>query len=71
MDREECLEEVAGMPGDCLMSCEGLYAVIKHVRGTSSPPSWSSRYNSFKDTFSKNILFDPAAKNLSKYYEIL
>ena len=69
LEQEVCLEEVAGMPDGCLVSCGGLYADIQHVKGATTTEALQliiGQYNAIKDEFSKNILFDPAAKHLSK-----
>ena len=66
------MEEVAGGPDDCLVSCEGLYADTQHFRDTTATghqlASIIENYNLHKNAFAKNIFFDPAAESLSESY---
>ena len=70
------MEEVAGGRGDCLVTCTGLYADIEHSKdhinidedstGIQLLLSIFDLYNSHKDSFAKNLVFDPASESLSK-----
>ena len=66
------MEEVAGGPDGCLVSCEGLYADTQHLRGEIPTghqlASIIENYNSHKNSFAKNIFFDPDAESLSESY---
>ena len=73
---EECMEEVAGEQDGCLVTCTGLYADIQHTKdhldfnegsqGIKLLLNIFDLYNSHKDSFAKNIVFDPASESLSK-----
>ena len=70
------MEEVAGEQDDCMVTCTGLYADIEHTanhlnyneksKGMKLLLSVFELYNSHKDSFAKNIAFDPASESLSK-----
>ena len=70
------MEEVAGEQEGCLVTCTGLYADIEHTKdhmdfeenskGIKLLLSIFDLYNSHKDSFAKNIVFDPASDSLSK-----
>ena len=76
LSEEECVERVAGEPTHCLVSCEGLYANIEQVTedldlnensaGIQMLLSIFDFFNSHKESFAKNIVFDSASESLSK-----
>ena len=71
LESEECMEEVAHSPADCLVSCDGLYADIQHVRDSSNTggaqlASIIKQYNMHKELFARNIFFDPEVESLSE-----
>ena len=71
------MEEVASDPGHCLVTCTGLYADIEHIKDDLDMTSNSKGiqlllsvfdlYKTHKDSYVKNIVFDPASESLSKY----
>ena len=75
-EHEGCMEEVASDRGHCLVTCTGLYADIEHnkddlnitsnARGIQRLVSIFDLYKSHKETFAKNIMFDPTSESLSK-----
>ena len=70
------MEEVGGAQDDCLVTCTGLFADIEHTKddlnltsnseGVQLLVSIFQLYKSHKDSFAKNIVFDPTSESLSK-----
>ena len=66
------VEEVAGGPDHCLVSCEGLYADIQHLPGQNTSDTSQQlisivrSYNLLKEKVAKSMIFDSPSASFSK-----